>query len=301
MTKTEKLFIMDGNNWFTRNYFTEMKTMQDCIERLDHFVSNNRGKIIWAFDTTKSKRRLAIYPEYKAGRKTSLTEEEYKQFVGLMSDFRELIINMGFNVLCGNDYEADDYIAVAVLGYKKRFDCYIVSTDKDFLQLVDEHVFVLKGKQNGENVIINLDNFTEEIGVGKEYFLDYKCMVGDASDNVGGIVGIGETTASKYIDLYGHYSEIKKAIEEKISESKINRKVKVGKTEMKFVDGEKDFLVAKEICDLSIPQNDKELREIVKTQINNRSQNMERITEILLKNSSNSSMETIKELCSRIR
>lgn len=302
MAKSEKMFIVDGNNWFTRNYFTEMKTMTECMNRLIKLVQKHKGKIVWAFDTSKSKRRLAIYPEYKAGRKTSLSDEEYKEFVSLLVSFRELVTSMGFSVVCGNDYEADDYISVLTLGFKKRFDVYIMSTDKDFLQLVDEHVFVINGKVDefGSEIIVKPDNFKDIVGVGKEFFLDYKCIIGDNSDNIKGIEGIGEKTALKYIDLYGHYSEIKNAINEKVESAKLDKKVKVSKTELKFIEQENNFNLAMEICDLSIPQKDKEFREIVKDELSKRKGNKDKVKEILSMNNAKTQIDMAVALCSKI-
>ena len=189
--------IIDGNNWFTKHYFTGMDNMTECVLRWRQFVSRHKGRIIFAFDTTKSERRLAIYPEYKAGRKTSLTPEQYEAFTKLMGDFRKLVKAMGYTVMCGRGYEADDYVSV-ISRMLKAYNVRIYSTDHDFLQLVNDNVSVVWSKPEGE-IVINPETFIENVGVGQEYFMDYKCMIGDKSDNIPGIEGIGEVTAKKFI------------------------------------------------------------------------------------------------------
>ena len=98
------------------------------------YVEKTKGRFIVAFDTTKSERRLKLYPEYKAGRKTSLTPEEYEEFKKNLNAFIKILKNMNITVLEGNGYEADDYIAITTQ-MLKRFHVYIHSTDQDFFTI----------------------------------------------------------------------------------------------------------------------------------------------------------------------
>lgn len=288
-----KIHLIDGNNFFTRHYFTGMDNMSECVNRLIQFCSKNKGRMMWAFDTTKSQRRLAIYPEYKAGRKTSLTPEQYEEFKKLLENFRLLITSMGYTVFEGKGYEADDYIAV-VSKMLKQYKVYIHSTDKDFLQLVNGYISVICNKTDGEH-IINQDNFTDEVGVGIEYFLDYKCMIGDKSDNIPGIDGVGHVTAKKYIDLYGHYEDIISALREKEKESVKSKRPT--KTELKILDGISVMKTARELVDLSVDYKDLVLRDIIKTTVKNTKQDEKHALEILSNCDAETSFDMIQELC----
>lgn len=285
--------IIDGNNWFTKHYFTGMDNMTDVVARWIRFCNGHKGRIIFAFDTTKSARRLQIYPEYKAGRKTSLTPEQYEAFTKLMGDFRKLVKSMGYTVLCGHGYEADDYVAVTSR-MLKAYDVRIYSTDHDFLQLVNSYISVIWSKPEGE-IKITPDSFEENVGVGQEYFMDYKCMIGDKSDNIPGIEGIGEVTAKKYIDEYGHYNEILEALRPKLDAPK--KKDQPNKTELKLINGENGFNIAKELIDMSINYKDLVLRDLIKKAVKETAYHGEACLEILSENDAESSFSLVKELC----
>ena len=288
-----KVHIIDGNNWFTRHYFTGMDNMTECVTRLSSFCGLHKGRLIFVFDTTKSERRLAIYPEYKAGRKSSMTEEEYARFKALMEQFRFLVKAMGFTVYCGHGYEADDYVSV-LAKCLKAYDVYVYSTDKDFLQLVKPNVTIVMTKTDGEHKVTP-ENFIDEVGVGQEYFIDFKSMIGDKSDNISGIDGIGEVTAIKYIDLYGSYEEILKNLKQKLLAEK--KKDKPNKTEMKFIDGEASFNLAKELVDLSVNYKDLRLRELIKAGVKGLKCDIEKCLEILSDNHAESSFDVVEAVC----
>ena len=287
--------IIDGNNWFTKHYFTGMDNMTDVVIRWQQFSSRHKGRIIFAFDTTKSARRLAIYPEYKAGRKTSLTPEQYEAFKNLMGAFRKLVKSMGYTVLCGHGYEADDYIAV-ISRMLKAYNVRIYSTDHDYLQLVNEHISVIWNKPDGE-VVITPDSFEENVGVGQEYFMDYKCMIGDKSDNIPGIDGIGEVTAKKYIDEYGHYNDILEALRPKLDAPK--KKDQPNKTELKLINGENGFNIAKELIDMSINYKDLVLRDHIRNAVKETSYDRESCLEILSDNDAETSFDIVSEICQK--
>lgn len=289
----QKVHIIDGNNFFTKHYFTGMDNMSECVSRLSQFCNRYKGRIMWAFDTTKSQRRLSLYPEYKAGRKTSLTPEQYEQFKNLMGEFRCLIKAMGYTEFDGKGYEADDYISV-VSKMLKSYKVYIHSTDHDFLQLVSDNVSIVWNKNDGEHIIIP-DNFVEEVGVGMEYFMDYKCMIGDKSDNIPGIDGVGEVTAKKYIDLYGHYKDIVEALKPKLAETK--KAKQPTKTELKILNGVETMRIARELVDLSINYKDLVLRDLVKKCVKESVCDKEKILEILTNGDAETSFDIIKALC----
>lgn len=289
--------IIDGNNWFTKHYFTGMDNMTECVLRWRRFCSTHRGRKIFAFDTTKSARRLQIYPEYKAGRKTSLTPEQYEAFTKLMGDFRKLVKAMGYTVMCGHGYEADDYVAV-ISRMLKAYDVRIYSTDHDFLQLVNDHITIVWSKPEGE-IKITPETFEENVGIGQEYFMDYKCMIGDKSDNIPGIEGIGEVTAKKYIDEYGHYETILEELRPKLM-AKL-KKDQPNKTELKLLGGEEGFKIAKELIDMSINYPDLVLRDLVRKAVKENVYDEKQCLEILSENEAETSFDIIEDLCSKHR
>ena len=159
------------------------------------FKTNN---IIFCWDSKDSKRKK-IYPEYKANRiKEDITPEEeelknngYKQFDALRE---EILPIMGFkNIHQQKGYEADDIIATTVMYHEKDF--VIITADHDMYQLLDfGDMWNPKSKET-----YTFDNFVKEWSVYPEDWIKIKSYAGCTSDNVSGIVGIGEKTAAKYL------------------------------------------------------------------------------------------------------
>ncbi len=283
----KQVHIVDGNNWFSRMYFTGSDNFSMLFSDYISLRQKYRGRHIFVFDTCKSERRLALYPEYKEGRKSSLTEEQSIEFKKLLNVFMNVLKFSGVSVLEGGGYEADDYISMLTQALKRSQNVLIHSTDADFLQLVSENVSVCK-PYKGEHTIINNSNFTEHTGVDKKFFIDYKSLIGDKSDNIPGIPGIGEKTAQKYINLYGSYKEIV---------AKLLNQDKVSKTEMKFIDGEAEFNLAKSLVDLSIVLKDDILKNRIKNMIKSTSINMEELHKLLSDNHLESEYTTVKDIC----
>ena len=179
----------------------------------------NPTKIVVAWDskTSVSKRR-AIYPDYKAGR-VKPGEDFYAQ-IPLLQD---LVKGLGWNFVEIDNYEADDIIGTLSLEADETLDekgncdyeTFIISSDLDMLQIVDENTRmwrILKGFTNIEE--INVAEVEAKYGIKKSQFLDLKALKGDSSDNIPGVPGIGEKTASKLLndfgDLDGIYNNIDK-------------------------------------------------------------------------------------------
>src|SRR5690606_12481119 len=100
--------------------------------------------------------------------------------------------------------EADDVIATMVTRFAgQELDAFIVSGDKDFAQLVTDHVFLYQPKKNEEAQILDRFGVREKYGVDPEHVVDWLALVGDSVDNVPGVKGIGEKGAAKLIESYG--------------------------------------------------------------------------------------------------
>jgi len=290
----ESVHILDGNNFFSRVFFAGGRNMTAIINAFIQIRRKNKGRFIVAFDTTKSERRLKLYPEYKAGRKTSLTPEEYEEFKKNLNAFIKILKNMNITVLEGNGYEADDYIAITTQ-MLKRFHVYIHSTDQDFLQLVNQRVSVIKPESNGEYTTITHDNFFEIVGVPPQFFVDFKAMVGDTSDNIPGIHGIGKGTATKYINEYGNYSDIVDALKPKLNEKAKSKQP--SKTEMKIIEGVKDFELAMQLVDLSLVYKDITLKNLVREKVENTKQDMNAVLEALSEIDSEDCFDVVQAVC----
>jgi len=152
--------------------------------------------IVFALDSEGPTFRKKLYPEYKANRPTP-PEELLKQLPIAI----EWIEKMGLKTLSKDGYEADDVIAT-ICRYAKRdgIEAKIVSSDKDLYQLLDDSRVYLYDwvKQK----VIDENGCMEKFGIEPRYFVDFQALVGDSSDNVPGVPGIGTKTASKLIGEY---------------------------------------------------------------------------------------------------
>ena len=159
-------------------------------------------KVVVAWDSKSStSKRRAIFKDYKAGR-VKPGEDFYAQIPLL----RELILNLGWNFVEIDDYEADDIIGTLSLQADEAgdWDTYIISSDLDMLQIVDSNTHmwrILKGFSNIEK--IDVKEVEAKYGILKSQFLDLKALKGDSSDNIPGVAGIGEKTAAKLLNEYG--------------------------------------------------------------------------------------------------
>jgi len=185
-------------------------------------------RIVVLFDTiTSINIRLSEYDEYKQNRidYSGLPEDE-NPFTQLKYIYKALT-HLGINYIEAENYEADDYIASICEKYKKNNDIIVVSSDKDFLQLVDENVIVYNplGK---EGIFYNNEKVYEKYSIYPNQVIDYKILVGDKSDNILGVKGIGPKKAAKLLEA-GSINEIlskEKEIDEKLY-NKLNENIEI--------------------------------------------------------------------------
>ena len=232
------LVIIDGKSVFYRGYFamgalstsdgTPTSGVYGFATIATEIVKKLQPtKVVVAWDKAKTStaKRLAIYPEYKAGR-TKPPEDFFAQIPLL----KELIFALGWEFLEADEYEADDIIGTLARQADEKGDymTYIVSSDLDMLQIVDENTRMyrlIKGFSNIEE--IDVSAIEKKYGILKNQFLDLKALKGDNSDNMPGVPGIGEKTAVKLLNEYGslrgiykHIDEISGAIKKKLEEGK---------------------------------------------------------------------------------
>ncbi|WP_207064827.1 MULTISPECIES: DNA polymerase I [unclassified Mycobacterium] len=153
-----------------------------------------------AFDVSRQTFRLEKYPEYKAGR--SATPDEFR---GQIDITKEVLGALGITVLAEPGFEADDVIAtLATQAQGEGYRVLVVTGDRDSLQLVNDDVTVLYPRKG----VSELTRFTpeavvEKYGLTPAQYPDFAALRGDPSDNLPGIPGVGEKTATKWIAEYG--------------------------------------------------------------------------------------------------
>lgn len=150
-----------------------------------------------AFDLKAPTFRHKMYDAYKAGRRPMPDE-----LVAQLPVAKELLRAMGYHVLELAGYEADDILGtLAQMCDDADCDAYLLTGDRDALQLIDGHVHVLLATNN-ETIDMDETKFMERYGVPSSRFVDVKALMGDSSDNIPGVAGIGEKTALKLIAEY---------------------------------------------------------------------------------------------------
>ncbi|MDR0473355.1 MAG: DNA polymerase I, partial [Treponema sp.] len=163
------------------------------------------------FDSHTPTFRHKQYSEYKANREKA--PDDLHAQVPLVEEF---LAALGIPGLRVDGYEADDIIATLVKKCKvEKRQCYILSSDKDLLQLVGEGTFELRPPKTSKDEaarygweLVGPAEVKEEWGVSPEKVLDLLSLTGDASDNVPGVKGVGEKTAVKLMARYGSLDEI---------------------------------------------------------------------------------------------
>lgn len=174
------------------------------------------------FDSGRPPHRMEIAPLYKANR-APMPDDLKKQ----MPMIKELIRAFGWPEIEFENWEADDLIACAA----KRFDsreCVIVSADKDLAQLIDDRVSMLVPDQTGKGFAPRTEKETrEKFGVAPSMIVDYLALIGDASDNIPGIEGVGPKTAAELLNTFGSIDEIISRASE-IKREKLREKISSG-------------------------------------------------------------------------
>ncbi len=212
MSERKKLAIIDGKSVFYRGYYAMpnlssrdgtptggvfgFATMAlEVIRRLKpDYVA-----VAWDKPKTNIRKRLELYPEYKAGRKPAPAD-----FYTQVPILHELLDAFGWPLYEMDDYEADDIMgALAVQASRKDIETMLITSDMDMLQLVNDkvHVYALKtGLSNIE--LYSPKSFEAKYGIHVDQFLDLKSIKGDSSDNIPGVPGIGEKGALELLKTY---------------------------------------------------------------------------------------------------
>jgi DNA polymerase-1 len=212
------VLVIDGLNTFIRAFAVTPSINDDGLHigGMMGFLKSIRytcdilkpSRCIIVFDGKDgSKRRRKLYPEYKETRKVKKRlnrnvdwgtapadeEESMKQQMGRLIEYLE---QLPLTLICVDGIEADDTIAYISQQLLTDSDIFIMSTDKDFLQLVDDRVKVWSPTKKK---LYTEDEVFEEYGIPSRNILTYRILDGDKSDNIGGIRGAGIKSIVKYI------------------------------------------------------------------------------------------------------
>lgn len=200
--------VVDGNSLVNRAFFgIKLLTTKDghftnaVYGFLNMFLKVkdmcNPEAVAVAFDLKAPTFRHEMYDEYKAGRK-GMPPELAEQIPVL----KEILVLLGYKLVEKEGYEADDILGTLSAACPEGSHCYIATGDRDSLQLVNDNVTVLLAstKQTTE---YTPEKIMEEYGVTPEGLIEMKGLVGDTSDNIPGVKGIGPKTAGPLIQKYG--------------------------------------------------------------------------------------------------
>ncbi len=216
----KKIMVLDGNSIAFRAFYAipELQTSSGVTTNAIYGFVNMMMKIISqyspnavfvAFDLKAPTFRHKMYSEYKAGRASTP-----EQLLSQMPILKKLLTEFGVTVLEREGFEADDILGtLSAQASEKGIMAYLVTGDKDSLQLIKEYTHVLYTK-TGVTGIIEYDEaeFFGKYGISPTQFVDCKAIMGDKSDNIPGILGIGEKGAIKLLQEYNSLDGIYEAL-----------------------------------------------------------------------------------------
>lgn len=234
-----KLLIIDGNSILNRAYYgirmlnapdgTPTNAVYGFLNILFKQIDElNPDGICVAFDVKEKTFRHKMYDKYKAQRKPAPED-----FLVQLPLIKEVLTAMNITCLENPGYEADDIIGtVSKICDKNNVECHILTGDKDDLQLASENVkidLVITRMGSTTTTVYNCDTVYEKYGVTPKEFIDVKGLMGDTSDNIPGVMGIGEKTAFSLISQYKSIENIYENLETIEVTKSVREKLKNGK------------------------------------------------------------------------
>lgn len=256
--KKTKLILIDGHAMAYRAHFAfagqnltdssgkPTETTFGFFRMLTRLIADRRPThVVLCFDPGREHNpRYELYPDYKANR-TAMPDELRRQ----IDDIQKMAGELHLPPLIVEGAEADDTIASIIEQHKDDFDAIeIVSGDKDLYNMLYKNVVLLRSKK-GVTEFVEIDEpwVKKEIGITREQVPDYMALVGDTSDNVPGVKGVGEKTAAKLIGEYKSLDKIYKNLD-KIKPDGLRAKLEVSRdnayTSQKLVTLRKDIELA---------------------------------------------------------
>jgi DNA polymerase-1 len=212
-----RLFILDGHSLAYRAFFALPSTLATTTGQVTNAVYGFTSMLIKllaeerpdliavAFDVGKPVARLAMDADYKAGRRE--TPEDFKPQLGLI---QEIVGSLRIPMLLVTDHEADDAIGtLALRAAEQGIEATIVTADRDFFQLVRPGVRVLFNRRGISDIVLFDESAVEErFGLPPSKYLEFVALKGDTSDNIPGVPGVGDKTATKLVQEFGSVEEL---------------------------------------------------------------------------------------------
>ncbi len=230
--KNKKMVIIDGNSLINRAYYalpplmTKEGLYTNAVYGFNNMLNkiieeNNPEYIVVAFDKKAPTFRHKEYTEYKAGRKKMPLE--LAQQLPLL---KELLDAMNIEAIELDGFEADDLIGTIVKKTEEaEMKTIVITGDKDALQLAsDSSQIVITKKGISEFEVYDKNFFIKKYGITPDQFIDLKGLMGDSSDNIPGIPGIGEKTGLKLIKEFGSVNNVVNRVSE-IKSERIRQKI----------------------------------------------------------------------------
>lgn len=222
---TPKLFLLDGMALIFRSYhalrmsprYTSYQKNTNAqfgfLNTLLELIKKNRPThLAVAFDSQGSTQRHEIYQDYKANR-----EATPEDILKAIPDIREILLAMNIPLFELPGYEADDIIGtITKHASKQGMYCYMVTMDKDYIQLVNESVFLYQlPRAKNPAQILGSEELCKNWGLKyPQQIIDILALMGDAVDNIPGVRGIGQKTAQKLVEKYGSVEKIIEQVEQ---------------------------------------------------------------------------------------
>ena len=212
-----KLLVLDGNSIINRAFYgIKLLTTKDgrYTNAIYGFMNIfyklcdelNPDSVAFAFDLKAPTFRHKMYDEYKAGRKPMPPE-----LAEQMPVLKDLLRALGYKIVTKEGYEADDILGTLAFSCKDGDECYIATGDRDSLQLVGDNVKVLLASTKmgrPETNIYDVKRIKDDYGVTPHQLIDIKALMGDSSDNIPGVSGVGQKTAQSLISELGSIQNI---------------------------------------------------------------------------------------------
>ena len=208
-----KLFLIDGHALVFKMYYaflgrpmintkgTDTSILFGFTKYLLELIEREKpSHLAVSFDPPGGTFRNQLYPEYKGTRPPTP-----QLVIDALEPLTKIVESLGIPVLMLPGFEADDVIgSMAKRSAREGFDVYMVTPDKDYGQLIADHIFQYKPGKGGENEVIDTKAVCEKYGIERpEQVIDMLAICGDAADNVPGVNGVGEKGAAKLLQSYG--------------------------------------------------------------------------------------------------
>ena len=228
----EKFVIIDGNSLINRAYYglPPLKSLsgKPCgaiygfINMMLNLVGNEKPKyLVCVFDAGKHTFRHNMFAEYK-GTRNPMPEDLHSQ----LKDLKELLKAMGILTIEQPEIEADDIVGSLTRKFNEEF--ILISGDKDLLQLINDNTTVWLTQKGITNVLkVDTETLQKEFGLKPYQVIELKAIMGDTSDNIPGVAGIGKVGANKLIadydnldNIYANIDKLSTGNQNKLNESK---------------------------------------------------------------------------------